>query len=96
MNKRTDTAARDIDDAVAARRQAHRANLARYARLLATELTQLERDYIHRRMREERLALEALEPGALASAAAIEHGKQSVDHLCERTRKHSCSLASAA
>jgi len=48
------------DDAIAAKRNAHCANLARYTRLLATELTDLERDYIHRRIREERLALEAL------------------------------------
>ena len=40
---------------------AHRNNLARYCRLLATQLTDVERDFIHRRLAEERLAVERLE-----------------------------------
>jgi hypothetical protein len=39
---------------------AHEANLQRYARLLTTHLTDLERAFIHRRIAEERLALERL------------------------------------
>ena len=31
----------------------HRANLQRYARLLATQLTELEREYLHKRIAEE-------------------------------------------
>src|SRR5437588_13097596 len=54
------------DDVVLAKVQAHRANVARYARLLATEPTQTEREFIHRRLREERLALEALAQGDTA------------------------------
>ena len=53
----------DIDDLVMARRNAHRANLARYARLLATHLTETERAYLHRRIREEKLALDELACG---------------------------------
>ncbi|MBV8836008.1 MAG: hypothetical protein JO000_05685 [Alphaproteobacteria bacterium] len=75
---RTNSGAPNIDDVVAAKRQAHRANLARYARLLVTELTQLERDYIHRRIREERIALEALEAGALVAAGATDAASSEV------------------
>ena len=32
----------------------HRANLQRYATLLATQLTELEREYLHKRIEEER------------------------------------------
>jgi hypothetical protein len=71
MNEPMNTAAIETDDAIAAKRQALRANLARYARLLATELTQLERDYIHRRVREERLALEALARDEMSAGGTI-------------------------
>lgn len=40
--------------------RSHRNNLARYRRLLATQLTELERDYINRRIVEERDALQQL------------------------------------
>jgi hypothetical protein len=40
-----------------ARVRAHQGNIARYRRLLRTQLTELERDYIERRLAEERLAL---------------------------------------
>ena len=40
---------------------AHRRNLVRYCQLLATDLTELERDFIHRRIAETHLALEQLE-----------------------------------
>jgi hypothetical protein len=39
----------------------HRRNLHRYARLLATELTDLERQYLHRRTAEEQAELERLQ-----------------------------------
>ncbi len=39
----------------------HRADLDRYARLLATNLSELERQYIHRRVAEEHAALSRLE-----------------------------------
>ena len=39
---------------------AHQSNIDRYCRLLATELTELERAYVHRRIAEERRALDRL------------------------------------
>ena len=41
--------------------EAHRKNLIRYCQLLATDVTELERDFIHRRIAETRRALEQLE-----------------------------------
>ena len=41
---------------------AHRAKLRRCCSLLATELTEVEREYIHRRIAETRLQLDQLEP----------------------------------
>lgn len=43
-----------------ARLRAHRANVHRYRRLLATHLSDLERAYIERRLREEQAAMETL------------------------------------
>jgi hypothetical protein len=40
--------------------KAHRNNLERYCRLLATNLTDLERDYIHRRIAETQQELDRL------------------------------------
>ncbi len=39
----------------------HRRNIERYCRLLATELTDLERQYLHKRIAEEQIQLERLE-----------------------------------
>jgi hypothetical protein len=39
----------------------HRQNIDRYCRLLATELTNLERQYLHKRIAEEYAQLERLE-----------------------------------
>jgi hypothetical protein len=39
----------------------HRRNIQRYARLLATQLTELERQYLHKRIAEEQTALERLQ-----------------------------------
>jgi hypothetical protein len=39
---------------------AHRSNISRYLRLLSTHLTELERDFVYRRLREEQSALTAL------------------------------------
>ena len=44
----------------------HQANLDRYSRLLATQLTDAERKYIHRRVAEEHSALMKLEAEYLA------------------------------
>ena len=40
--------------------RAHRNNIHRYRRLLATQLTDHERSYIERRLQEERSAMDAL------------------------------------
>jgi hypothetical protein len=39
----------------------HRRNIERYCRLLATELTDLERQYLHKRIAEEHVQLERFE-----------------------------------
>ncbi len=49
-------------DIVSARLRTHRNNIARYSRLLETKLTELEREYIQRRLSEEQSNLEALGP----------------------------------
>jgi hypothetical protein len=41
--------------------QNHRRNLERYCRLLATELTDLEREYLHKRIAEEHAQLKRME-----------------------------------
>jgi hypothetical protein len=53
-------------DIASARLRTHRNNIARYNRLLDTNLTELEREYIQRRLSEERSNLETL--GSEASA----------------------------
>jgi hypothetical protein len=47
-----------------ARVRSHRRNIERYCRLLATELTDLERQYLHKRIAEEQAQLEQLEKAA--------------------------------
>jgi hypothetical protein len=44
-----------------ARVRGHRRNIERYCRLLATELTDIERQYLHKRIAEEHAQLERLE-----------------------------------
>jgi hypothetical protein len=46
-----------------AKMRGHRRNIERYCRLLATELTDLERQYLHKRIAEEQAQLERLEKG---------------------------------
>ena len=43
-----------------ARLRVHRNNIHRYRRLLGTTLTELERDYVERRLAEERSAMDVL------------------------------------
>lgn len=43
-----------------AKMRGHRRNIERYCRLLATELTDLERQYLHKRIAEEHAQLERL------------------------------------
>ena len=48
-----------LDESLA-RLRAHRNNVHRYRRLLATQLTDLKRSYIERRLQEEQSAIEAI------------------------------------
>src|SRR4051812_48440204 len=51
-------------DYLNARILSHRANLQRYATLLATQLTELERGWLHKRIAEERAQVASLELSA--------------------------------
>lgn len=51
-----------IDDHLA-RLRTHRNNISRYRRLLKTTLTELEREFIERRLQEEQSALHGLASG---------------------------------
>ena len=48
----------------------HRQNIERYCRLLATELTDLERQYLHKRIAEEYAQLKQLEKAASQATAS--------------------------
>jgi hypothetical protein len=52
-----------VTDVIGTRIRAHQGNLQRYCRLLATELTDTEREFIHNRIAEERAELERLAAG---------------------------------
>jgi hypothetical protein len=62
-----------------ARVRRHRQNIERYCRLLATELTDLERQYLHKRIAEEYAQLEGLEKAA--SRANTSQGNTSVEQM---------------
>jgi 5-bromo-4-chloroindolyl phosphate hydrolysis protein len=49
----------------------HRRNIERYCRLLATELTDLERQYLHKRIAEEHAQLERLEKRQAKQQAVV-------------------------
>jgi hypothetical protein len=49
----------------------HQQNIKRYCRLLATELTDLERQYLHRRIAEEYAQLRQLEKVASRGNASV-------------------------
>jgi hypothetical protein len=49
-----------------AKMRAHRRNIQRYGRLLATSLTDLERQHLHRRIAEEQAELERLAQAELS------------------------------
>ena len=59
-----------------ARLRAHRNNVHRYRRLLATQLSDLERAYIERRLSEERAAIEAPSPKRRFPSACLQHDAQ--------------------
>jgi hypothetical protein len=51
-------------EAEAALSRAHRDNIRRYNKLLETQLTDIERDFIELRLSEERAVLQSLQSGA--------------------------------
>ena len=53
--------------------KAHRANLRRYCQLLAIDLTEQERQFIHRRIAETRLQLDRLELGHIRHEPRLDH-----------------------
>jgi hypothetical protein len=61
-------------DSHTAKMRGHRRNIARYCRLLATELTDLERQYLHKRIAEEQAQLERLEKSRAEQQAGRSHG----------------------
>ena len=65
-----------IDEQLA-RLRAHRNNIARYRRLLKTKLTDIERQFIGRRLSEEQSAFERLAESAFIPTIPAE---QSTDH----------------
>ena len=61
----------------------HRQNIERYCRMLATELTEMERQYLHKRIAEEYAQLEQLE-----KAAPLRNG--SANNTREKQMASSC------
>ena len=57
-----------------ARVRAHRNNIHRYRRLLRTKLSELERQFIERRLAEEQVALKSLAAETFAVAFAMPNG----------------------
>jgi hypothetical protein len=55
----------------AAQVRGHRQNIERYCRLLATELTDLERQYLHKRIAEEYAQLKGLKKGEKEQQAEV-------------------------
>jgi hypothetical protein len=74
-----------MTDFRAAKILSHQGNIKRYARLLATELTELERQYLHKRIAEEQAELERLRtspPGQAEPVIAAEAvGASKVERL---------------
>jgi hypothetical protein len=54
-----------------AKMRGHRRNIARYCRLLATELTDLERQYLHKRIAKEHAQLKRLEKSEAEQQADV-------------------------
>jgi len=65
-------------DETLARLRAHRSNIARYRRLLASPLSDLERAFIERRLNEENASVEALFPFTLPTVNDVGQGSRHV------------------
>ena len=64
-----------IDEKLALLRT-HRNNISRYHRLLKTELTEFERQFVERRLSEERVAMESLAASAFPLLSRSSAGGQ--------------------
>jgi predicted Ser/Thr protein kinase len=63
--------------------QRHRQNVKRYCRLLATELTDLERQYLHKRIAEEYAQLQQLEKATSRDSASADNRYDKMTSSCE-------------
>jgi hypothetical protein len=70
-----------MNDLLAAKMRNHRRNIQRYSRLLATSLTDLERQYLHKRIADEQAELERGELQLSQSRPS----DQAAVHLASRT-----------
>jgi hypothetical protein len=68
-----------------AKMRGHRQNIKRYCRLLATELTDLERQYLHKRIAEEHAELERLEKSKEKQQAEMHLIKGGTSGHCDMT-----------
>jgi hypothetical protein len=73
-----------IELSTSIRIQAHRANIERYRSLLASEITRVEREYVMRRIAEERAALRRLEQNAAGASPSPSTGS---DLIAEREKR---------
>jgi hypothetical protein len=64
----------------------HRQNVERYCRLLATELTDLERQYLHKRIAEEYAQLRQLEKVASRGNAPVANNASIRQRSCRPAR----------
>jgi hypothetical protein len=79
----------------------HRQNIERYCRLLATNLTELERQYLHKRIAEEHAELERLEkrqagPGHRSRAPEATEAATNSGHATPHSYAAMCEAAMAA
>lgn len=70
-------------DADLVRIRAHRNNIYRYQRLLRTKLSELERQFIERRLAEEQNSLATVAAGTLPNLISFPHGHQAPGSLAE-------------
>jgi hypothetical protein len=70
------------------RAQAHKANIERYRKLLVTPLTRIEREYVMRRIADERTSLKRLEEGADEASARAPRNHL----LAQREKKRAAEL----
>jgi hypothetical protein len=61
----------EMIDLHTAKMRGHRRNIERYCRLLSTELTDLERQYLHKRIAEEHAQLERLKKSQQEQQAQV-------------------------